>query len=65
MSDPLWLILGWVIGAFVLLVICGYNDLEETPAVFLAAFWPIAVIAGLIAFAFYLPIRIGRELRVW
>lgn len=63
--NPLWFILGWMIGAFVLLVICGYNDLEETPAVFLAAFWPIAFAAGLICLIFYLPIRIGRELRAW
>jgi hypothetical protein len=54
-----------MVGAFILLIICGYNDLEETPAVFLAALWPIAIAAGLIALIFYLPIRIGRELRVW
>jgi len=63
--NPLWFLLGWMVGAFILLIICGYNDLEETPAVFLAALWPIAIAAGLIALIFYLPIRIGRELRVW
>lgn len=53
----------WGVAA-ILLAICGYNDLGETPAPILATFWPVVLpFMAVFYLLIVLPMTIGAVIR--
>lgn len=59
----IFLVIWWGVAA-ILLCICGYNDLGETPAPIFAVVWPVVVPFAMGVFLLLvLPVKIGVAIR--